>query len=61
MMPPFRYPDEDWLPIEACLTKLVPDADAHVLADCRHYIENIVSAYLCRMAYFDPRSPNRSQ
>ena len=20
MMPPFRYPDEDWLPIEACLT-----------------------------------------
>ena len=28
MMPPFRYPDEDWRAVEACLTKLVPHADA---------------------------------
>ena len=55
----FRYPDEDWPAVEACLMKLAPDADAHVLAQCRDCIENIVHAYLHGMAYFDPRSPEQ--
>ena len=59
MMPPFRYPDEDWRAVEACLTKLVPDADARRCAALRHRIEATVHAYLWRMAYFDPRSPEQ--
>jgi hypothetical protein len=59
MRRPFQYSDEDWRAIEACLVKLAPDADAHVLADCRQYIENWVDAYLYRMTHSDPRSPEQ--
>jgi hypothetical protein len=59
MMPPFRYPDEDWQEIEACLTKLMPDADAYACALLRQHIEATMEAYLHRMAYFDPRSPKQ--
>ena len=54
MTPSFRYPDEDWRAVEACLTKLVPDAAAW-----RPIIEIMVHAYLWRMAHFDPRSPEQ--
>ena len=59
MTPPFRYPDEDWRAVEACLTKLVPHAEADVCADWRDSIEAKVHAYLWRMAHFDPRSPEQ--
>ena len=61
MMPPFRYPDEDWRAVEACLTKLVPHADACALLrqQLRQHIEATVDAYLRRMAHFDPRSPEQ--
>ena len=57
MTPPFRYPDEDWRAVEACLTKLVPHADACALL--RQHIEATVDAYLRRMAHSDPRSPEQ--
>jgi hypothetical protein len=50
--PAFRYSDEDWLPIEACLAKLVTDAGAW-----RPTIEAKVHAYLWMTARTDPRSP----
>ena len=53
----FRYPDKDWRAIEACLTKLTPDADAHLGANWRHTIEDKVRGYLWRTARYDPRSP----
>ena len=61
MTPPFRYSDEDWRAIEACLTKLVPHADACALfaPQLRQHIEATVDAYLWRMAHFDPRSPEQ--
>ena len=59
MTPPFRYPDEDWLPIKACLMKLVPHAEADVCAYWRDRIEATVHAYLWRMAHLDPRSPEQ--
>ena len=47
MTPPFRYPDEDWRAVEACLTKLVPHADARRIAPhLRAHIEATVDAYL---------------
>jgi len=54
MIPPFRYPDEDWHAVEASLTKLVSDAAAF-----RPTIEAMVHVYMWRMAHFDPRSPER--
>lgn len=54
MISPFRYPDDDWRAVEACLTKLVSDAAAF-----RPIIEAMVHVYLWRMASFDPRSPER--
>src|SRR6476646_7035657 len=61
MIPPFRYPDEDWRAVEACLTKLVPHADACPLLrqQLRQHIEATVDAYLRRMARSDPRSPEQ--
>ena len=59
MTAPFRYRDEDWRAIEACLTKLVPHAEADVRAYWRGSIEAKVDAYLYRMAHFDPRSPEQ--
>ena len=59
MTPPFRYPDEDWRAVEACLTKLVPHADADACALLRKHIEATVDVYLWRMAHFDPRSPEQ--
>jgi hypothetical protein len=53
--PPFRYPDEDWRAIEACLTKL-PMAP-HAAADARSHLECIVNIYLMMAARSDPRSP----
>jgi hypothetical protein len=50
----FRYPDEDWLAVEACLAQLVPNAAA-----LRPIIEVTVHAYLWRMSHFDPRSPEQ--
>ena len=46
MTPPFRYPDEDWRAVEACLTKLVPHADACALLrqQLRQHIEATVDA-----------------
>ena len=55
MTAPFRYPDEDWRAIEACLMKLVPHADGYACALLRQHIEATVHAYLYSMAYFDPR------
>ena len=59
MTPPFRYPDEDWRAIEACLTKLVPHADATYAPVGATHIEAMVHGYLWRMAHFDPRSPEQ--
>ena len=59
MMPPFRYPDEDWRAIEACLMKLVPHAEADACAHWRARLEDTMDAYLYRMTYFDPRSPEQ--
>ena len=59
MTPPFRYPDEDWRAIEACLTKLVPHAEATYAPAVATHIEATVHAYLFRMAHFDPRSPEQ--
>jgi hypothetical protein len=61
MTPPFRYPDEDWQAVEACLTKLVPHAGACALLrqQLRQHIEAMVDSYLRRMALSDPRSPEQ--
>ncbi len=56
MIPPFRYPDEDWRAIEMCLTRLVQHADGYACVLLRQHIEALVHAYLYRMTYFDPRS-----
>ena len=61
MRAPFRYSDEEWPAVEACLTKLTPDADAHVRADWRATIERIVDDYLWMTARIDPRSPERDR
>jgi hypothetical protein len=56
MKPPFRYSDEDWRAIEACLTKLPMAPDA--AADARSHLECIVNTYLILAARSDPRAPD---
>jgi hypothetical protein len=72
MRPTFRYQDEDWPAIDACLmfvgqrspTRPAADAhvqvyyrDAHIQAYYRHTLEAIVHRFLWMTERFDPRSP----